>query len=400
MLREGVFFRAILCLALTLPTPLVAEQFTSYWYPPHLLPGVQDASDRFRLLAPHLSPVTVHGRKFYLQSGYALARADVSQFGIVLVFRKGSSAGAGQFEWNWGGANGTASSYTPGKSDIVASIVYGEAGYFQIWDLPARGGVESWCVVPMHSHSDRNDVLCVGTVHDAHLLVDVLATMVQASGVKLSPPVGMWADPSQELGWGRHNKQTAFQVSQVDWNGPPAKAGIRVGDIIYSVNGAPCVGKGDFLISFRQAAGAALEGGEVHVDLLRKGKPLSLALNYPGTEARASKLPPNQFGQPTAAAPSSGTSGFRLGIQVRVLAAADIAALRLPVAKGYVVASVDKGSVADRMQMQVGDILLDVNGVAVGDVQPLTQLIRSGSATTFGVWRNGQSIVLALPRAY
>ena len=71
----------------------------------------------------------------------------------------------------------------------------------------------------------------------------------------------------------------------------------------------------------------------------------------------------------------------------------------LPKPKGAVVTSVEKGGLADEMQMQVGDVIVEVNGSEIGDVDFLGQFVRSGSAKSFKVWRKGKSVELTVPQS-
>ena len=78
---------------------------------------------------------------------------------------------------------------------------------------------------------------------------------------------------------------------------------------------------------------------------------------------------------------------------------ADVAEFGLPKAKGVVVIGVEKGGLADATKMQVGDVIVEVNGAEIGDVDSLGQLVRSGAAKSFRVWRKGKSIELAVPQS-
>jgi hypothetical protein len=485
MMRYGAMFKVVLSLALGVPAPLVGQHLASFWYQPHPLPAVEDASDRLRFLVPHFSPVIVEGNRFTPQGGYTVARADVNKSGAVLVFRRSGAGQPSEFHWSWS-SRYNASAYAPDSDGLAVSIAYGEIGYFQIWTVPTDRGPDAWCVVPAHARTDRNEILCVDSVHNAQVLVDALATLVLASGARLNPPIGMWAVSSQQLNRGKHVRQSGCQISQLDWNGPPAEAGVEIGDVLYAVNGNPCAGGGDFLGNFRQSAGSALEGGELHVDLFRRGKHLGLKLSYPESETHASPLPQESSAQPEtvepAAAPvpaptpipastpvpaassaqrpipppaslplpavavlapqplpapvpsapaplpvpvpvrsepsapaplptpvparsqpdalplpAAGPAGFRLGVQVRVLTDADVAAFKLSVHKGLMVVRVEKGSMAEAMQIQAGDVLLEVNGTEIADLQVFVQAIQSGGAKTFRIWHNGQSMLVFIP---
>lgn len=433
MFRLRILPRAMLCLALGCAAHSAAQQYESVWYSPHVLPAVQDASDRLQFLVPHLAPVTIEDGKFYLQSGYTLARADVNKFGIQLVFRRTSDVPAGQYHWNWGSGY-TTSTYTPERDDLVTRIVFGDIGYFQIWDMSSDKGGTPWCVVPIHRQANHNEVLCVRSIHDAHVLVDSLATLVQAGGGRMIPPFGLWATSSQDEGEKRRRGVAGCRISEVDWNGPPAKAGVRIGDILYTINGTPCTERERFLDVYRQAAGSALDGGSVQVELFRKGKRVALELHYPNAASDANLLAPENaapttsgessvapstpmpetqaqpaVAQAPAAAPAaapavlplpaSAPGSIRLGVQVRAVTEPDVSAFKLSVPRGILVVSVDRGGLADAMQMQAGDIILAVNDIEIANLQTLAQFLRSGAAKTFRVWHKGQSVVLIIPQS-
>jgi S1-C subfamily serine protease len=63
------------------------------------------------------------------------------------------------------------------------------------------------------------------------------------------------------------------------------------------------------------------------------------------------------------------------------------------------VTGVDKGGLAEEMQMQIGDVIVEVNGSEIGDVEFFTQFVRSGAAKSFRVMRNGQSVELTVPQS-
>jgi len=49
--------------------------------------------------------------------------------------------------------------------------------------------------------------------------------------------------------------------------------------------------------------------------------------------------------------------------------------------------------------MQIGDVIVEVNGSEIGDVEFFTQFVRSGAAKSFRVMRNGQSVELTVPQS-
>jgi serine protease Do len=84
---------------------------------------------------------------------------------------------------------------------------------------------------------------------------------------------------------------------------------------------------------------------------------------------------------------------------VRAVTESDAVVFKLSIPRGIVVINVEKGGLADAMQMEPGDVILEVNGTEIGDMQIFTQIIRSGAARTFRVWHNGQSVKSVVPES-
>jgi len=71
-------------------------------------------------------------------------------------------------------------------------------------------------------------------------------------------------------------------VSQVDENGPAAKAGLRAGDVLLKIGGRSVRDGGDLRDELRKAE----PGSEVSVTVQREGKPLEFKLKLAGAEPR------------------------------------------------------------------------------------------------------------------
>ena len=136
---------------------------------------------------------------------------------------------------------------------------------------------------------------------------------------------------------------------------------------------------------------------------------LDLAFPHVAVDAAALRKQIADLAQPSAA-PASATSssgvaqargggGFHLGISVRALVNSDLPIVVLPKPQGVLITKVEKDSVADEMQMQVGDVVLQVNGADIADSDAFAQLVRSGAAKTFHVWRKGQALDLVVPQS-
>ena len=413
MFRKRVLFAAALCVVLGFPAPLAAE-IKQYAYQPHYLASVEDASNQLKFFSPRFSPmeITHNGTVFGLTSGYSLERVDVNRLGINLSFTKSGVDQSVQYFWSWWGGYAAPVS-TPYKDDIVTSIIYADVKFFDILNIVHAKEPAPWCVLPNGDPVSKGSI-CVGTEKEAQGLIDAVATLVVASGGSLEPSPGIWmkAAPSKES---QNNPEHACKISGVEAEGPPAQAGIQVGDVIRSVNGQPCTGMNDYVDIVKKAV---LGNGDVHVEILHRGQSMALDLHYPNPEVGAAQLRQQSAGsarhpvgsvisvpevnQAALLTPATATtapaSGVRFGFQVRAVTDADVIPFGLVKPKGIVVVDVLKDGLADKMGFQPGDVILEVNDSEIGDLAFFTQFIHSGVVKNFRVWRKGQSLDLAMPQ--
>jgi serine protease Do len=226
-----------------------------------------------------------------------------------------------------------------------------------------------------------------------------------AYGKNLNMSFSMSLGPMTDKEQKKHQGQTGCLIREVDADGPAEKAGIQENDVVHTVNGQACT---------QQAFGAAVfeavtkpQGGVVRAEILRKSGPMTVDLSFPHPEVPAAQLrqqvanPGQQnAAEPSAApAPAAPPSGVRLGIQVRPVIADDMAPLQLTKAQGLVVVSVENGGLADTMGVLAGDVILQLNGADVSDMQQFVQIVRSGAARSFRVWRKGQTVELTVPQS-
>ncbi len=425
MSRFSMSLMAVLCGALALPAPLLARDYTTWalynprWYQPHYLSSVEEASNRLQFITPRIAPVTVNEE---LTTGYSLQRVDVNRLGINLSFTKSGVVQSAQYFWSWWGGY-IEPVTTPYSDDIVTSIVYADIAYFRLYHN-GRGAYfpAIWCINPISRGTQSNSAFCVASETDAHGIIDALATLIVASGQDLDIPPGMILSPVSEKEVRNHPEMAGMQVKDMVWDSPPDRAGIKKGDIIHSINGKPCTEEQTFTNLFNEAVRAKPEGGVVHVGVLHKGSTQTFDLHYsnPDTDleqlrkqsaasarhpvgstvsipdANQSASPAIAPANPAAAAPST---GVHLGIHVRAVTESDVTAFGLPRSIGVVITNIEKGSLAEEMQMQVGDVIFEVNGSEIGDVDFFAQLISSGAAKRFRVWRRGQTVELAVPQS-
>ncbi len=84
----------------------------------------------------------------------------------------------------------------------------------------------------------------------------------------------------------------------------------------------------------------------------------------------------------------------RLGISIQAVSKDLAQSFGLPDARGALVSTVEAGSAAEKAGVQVGDVVLAVDGERIGDSADLPRLIgekRPGTRVQMEVWRNGRS---------
>lgn len=406
MFRNGVFLKAALCGTLMLTLSVSAEAKT-HWYLPQFLTTVDEASNRLQFLSPHFAPVSQAQGYDTLTTGYSLQGVNVSTLGINLSFTKSGATVRSQYFWTLGGGY-NAPVTTPYKDDIVTQIVFADVAYFEIsHNDKATEYPANWCADTIHRGPNRNSSICVSSAADVHELINALATLVVAYGGNVNLSSGMAVRPSPDKEFKNHPERAGLEVAEVDLEGPPALAGIQEKDVIRTVNGTSCTKAEVFLTAVGAAAKQSPEGGVVHLEILRKNKPMSLDIHYPHFEANATGLRQqvsehtrHDASAPTAgAAPAGPAPGVRFGIQVRAVTDADVATFGLTKPRGIVVLAVEKGGLADVMGIQVGDVILEVNNSEIGDVLLFTQFVHSGEVKKFRVWRKAQALELAVPQS-
>lgn len=155
-------------------------------------------------------------------------------------------------------------------------------------------------------------------------------------------------------------------VSEPQANSPAAKAGIRAGDAILAVEGKP-------IKNPRELARTIADydpGATVRVKVLRAGKEQEVAVTLgklPSEQRRADATRDNTDGAPS-------TSLAELGL--RVAPASDVGKGD----NGVAVVQVDPGSAAGARGIEVGDVILEVQGREVSTARDVTEAVRDARA--------------------
>ena len=182
--------------------------------------------------------------------------------------------------------------------------------------------------------------------------------------------------------YGLNKDQKGVLVTQVFPGDPAEKAGIKVKDVIIAVDGKP-VGTGRELSS--AVAGMAV-GKEVPVKILREGKEQTAKVQLAerkDTEQAAKGQAPETEELGIRAADLNPETARRFGIDENE--------------KGVLVAAVKPGSKADQAGLQQGDIVKEVNRVAIQSVNEMKAEFgktKSGDAASFLVKRGTSGFVV------
>jgi serine protease Do len=173
-------------------------------------------------------------------------------------------------------------------------------------------------------------------------------------------------------------------INLVEPNGPGAKAGLQVGDVITQLNGQPVNGANDLKLK----VGEMRPGTTVHLKVVHNGTPRDVTIAL-------GEQPENQQ---RAAAPGGQQQSLMQGVQVQDLTPDIRQELNVPAdTKGVVVTEVAPGSPAEDAGLQRGDIIEQVNRhpvdsasqyereVRMAGNQSVVLLVNRGGATQFVV---------------
>jgi len=120
------------------------------------------------------------------------------------------------------------------------------------------------------------------------------------------------------------------------------------------------------------------------VDILRKGKPMTLQIQLPSRETFPK--PPASLSFAAASAPEAQKQPPKMGFTLRSLEQAETAALNGKT--GAAIAELAQGGEAEKAKMQVGDIIVACNGTPLAGPKELGPLLAAGE-NTFTVMRKG-----------
>lgn len=148
-------------------------------------------------------------------------------------------------------------------------------------------------------------------------------------------------------------------IAEVVKGGPADKARMKSGDIVITYAGKHVENSG----TLRNEVAVTPIGSEVNVTLLRHGKQIELTVRI-GDLKEAAKL-------------LGGSVEQRLGAKVRPLTSKETEKYGLNRQQGVAIISVDPNGPLGQVGFEVGDIILEINGQTIEDVESLAELLRT-----------------------
>jgi serine protease Do len=189
--------------------------------------------------------------------------------------------------------------------------------------------------------------------------------------------------------------QGGITISSVVPGSPAERAGLKVGDTIFSVDGKS-IKNGDELVS--DIAGRK-PGSKVTLGYFRNGKKDDAAV----TVADRAKLFASRLGDQEEDSEQATPKQSKLGVIVRELTPEMADRLNVPSGQGVVVQEVKPGSFADDVGLARGDVVLEINKQKVNSQDEFDRVqagLKSGQDVVFlvrqrGAGRNDGTIFLA-----
>jgi Do/DeqQ family serine protease len=201
-------------------------------------------------------------------------------------------------------------------------------------------------------------------------MVRVVVQSAKAGGVVRLPWVGasfqaVTPDIAESIGLTRPG---GAMVANVESDSPSAKAGLRTGDVVLSIDGTPVEDASG--LNYRLATKGI--GNMAALAILRSGKQYSVSLPLVMAPESTPREPVAIAGE----SPFSGVTAMNLSPAV----AEELAYQGDP--HGVIISDVQSGSVADQAGFQRGDIVVNVNGVKIDT----TRKLKSVAGEPNGSW--------------
>ena len=239
---------------------------------------------------------------------------------------------------------------------------------------------------------------CMKDEITARRFSDAVATLASAAGAKWAIDGGYIIPTSEswfrnKLNW---KKETGAVIKTVKTGGPFDRAGIQAEDIVVTFAGQE-VANGAALWKMQQELIPRPEYEiRVPVTIFRRGAIQTKEIIFYNYSVKAGEIRKllDQPATPVQVIPEKP----RLGATIRALTEEDVKALNLTAKAGVLVTGVDNNSVAQRMNLAVNDVILEVNGIAIKDITHLQEILTAPTPVSKLKVKRGDALLdLAVP---
>ncbi len=353
--------------------------------------------------ATEISVVMSDGREFSAEKLLDDARTDLAILKIsakgekfpVLELADSDAVEVGDLVLAIGNPFGVGQTVTSGIVSGLARTDVGASDYsfFIQTDAAINPGNSGGALIDMQGRliginstifSKDGGSLGIGFAIPANMVKTIVEAAQHGSKV-VRPWVGMsgqtvMPDMVESLGL---KKSQGSLVNNVHPDSPAAKAGIKVGDVILSINGKEVQDP----VALKYRLGTIAIGSPIQLQVLRAGKTFDVTLTAiaaPESSLRSETL-------------IKGTSPISGAVVANISPALIDEMGQLAQESGVVVLKAESG-VAARLGLQRGDIILTINGQKITSVDELQRLLKSGNVRQWQlqIQRGEQVISLAI----
>jgi len=266
------------------------------------------------------------------------------------------------------------------------SIPFATFTLLRLFEVPKAPDAYKWGLGAKVSEKGNPVMLATKSREAAEKMFSILASFAAAAAAPLDlRDVGSaTTDPvKKDLKDNGLKDPKGGVVQWVSVGGPSEKAGLQTGDLILSINGLAVDNNTEFQDKVWPTIAPDKGIDKYDVELLRKGKPMTVQIQLPSRETFPK--PPTSLSFAAAEAPAA-KQPPKMGFTLRSLDQAELAALNGKT--GAAIAELTQGGEAEKAKMQVGDIIVACNGTPLAGPKELGPLLTAGE-NTFTVMRKG-----------
>ena len=276
-----------------------------------------------------------------------------------------------------------------------ANLVFNNVSVLLISNYTEPGRANPFCVSQDYSVVTS---FCMKDEATARRFADAVATLAGVAGAKWAIDGGYIIPTSEswfrnKLNW---KKETGAVIKTVKTGGPFDRAGIQAEDIVVTFAGQE-VANGAALWKLQQELIPRPEYEiKVPVTIFRRGAIQTKEIIFYNYSVKAGEIRKllDQPATPVQVIPEKP----RLGATIRALTEEDVKALNLTAKAGVLVTGVDNNSVAQRMNLAVNDVILEVNGIAIKDITHLQEVLSAPTPVNKLKVKRGDALLdLAVP---